>query len=773
MIAQIVRGNSMPDLVSYLFGPGRHNEHVDQHLVAGYADAVFSAEGSLWQSEPGIQRKLHDEARDLGWQVEFPHSRWGTEVPPGYVWHCSLSIPAAEGRLTDAQWTEAAHAVVGALGFDGADGKTPCRWVAIRHGLSADGNDHIHIAVNLVREDGTRASIWNDYRKAGAACAALEKRFGLTPVPGRMTGRSVPEPSRKDREISGARGEPEPLRVRLERTVRACATAARSEAHFVALARANGLLIRPRYSSPAIVTGYAVAAKDGRQAYSRRTGIRGPIWFGGGKLASDLSLPSLRRRWETQGNHTRTEALAAWSAATSLTEQPATGSRPVMTIGDDPATAANLLAAAAVGCERGTPGPLAQAARLMAKAAQHQPPSARRPELAAVISDMASTFLSVTTATQPGDRHAVLALMTEVSALVDACAARTAIATRDVQQASVLVHASLDTLTRAADCQASAALPVSSYRREEIMTEPAYEEELLGHLTAAGMLTARLITTAVGQQPGAAPDVRALKAAGYREQTLFDEHLRRELGEQRWAKYVSDPARIVCAALITDGAAARRDMHALLSKAADIRAWEDDARSPSRSIARVLAYRIKRELEKPAPRRTPADRPSAQLADRGIRTNGGSPARPVPAPVPSTPWDDHLRVQLGDDRWRQYAGDERRRDVAETLTRAHDDGYDVPALITEAVNCREWEDDPTSPARRVGSVLHYRIRSVMASSGSARRGPDGTLPSEVAAAVASAAAPAGSHSTAAPPADTASTRPPSRNARQAPGRDLD
>jgi hypothetical protein len=46
------------------------------------------------------------------------------------------------------------------------------------------------------------------------------------------------------------------------------------------------------------------------------------------------------------------------------------------------------------------------------------------------------------------------------------------------------------------------------------------------------------------------------------------------------------------------------------------------------------------------------------------------------------------------------------------------------------------------------------------------------LPSEVAAVVATAAAPAGSHSTAAHPADTTSTRPP-RNARQAPGRDLD
>jgi hypothetical protein len=43
MIAEVSRGNSMPDLVSYLFGLGKHNEHINQHLVAGYADAVFTA----------------------------------------------------------------------------------------------------------------------------------------------------------------------------------------------------------------------------------------------------------------------------------------------------------------------------------------------------------------------------------------------------------------------------------------------------------------------------------------------------------------------------------------------------------------------------------------------------------------------------------------------------------------------------------------------------------------------------------------------------------
>jgi hypothetical protein len=114
----------------------------------------------------------------------------------------------------------------------------------------------------------------------------------------------------------------------------------------------------------------------------------------------------------------------------------------------------------------------------------------------------------------------------------------------------------------------------------------------------------------------------------------------------------------------TDGTAAGRDICALLTKAADVRDWEDDARSPARSIARVLSYRIKRELGSPAPRRTAADTPARQLADPGIITNAGSPARPLPVPMPVTRGDDHLRHQLGDRRWKEHAADERRRDVA-------------------------------------------------------------------------------------------------------------
>ena len=79
-----------------------------------------------------------------------------------------------------------------------------------------------------------------------------------------------------------------------------------------------GVLVRKRFSvsNPGQVTGYSVAlpgdtTKDG-----------GPVWYGGGKLAADLTWPKLRQRWTphrvTPGaaRLTAEERNAAWDHAT-------------------------------------------------------------------------------------------------------------------------------------------------------------------------------------------------------------------------------------------------------------------------------------------------------------------------------------------------------------------------------------------------------------------------------------------------------------------------
>jgi hypothetical protein len=75
----------------------------------------------------------------------------------------------------------------------------------------------------------------------------------------------------------------------LERVVRACGAAARDEQDFVNRIRAEGLLARARFApgDTRDVVGYSVALREGEQT----------IWFGGGRLSRELTLPRLRQNW--------------------------------------------------------------------------------------------------------------------------------------------------------------------------------------------------------------------------------------------------------------------------------------------------------------------------------------------------------------------------------------------------------------------------------------------------------------------------------------------
>src|SRR6185437_15599671 len=162
------------------------------------------------------------------------------------------------------------------------------RWVAVRHAA-----DHVHLVATLARQDGTRPKIWNDFYRVREGCLDAERRFGLvvTAPADRTAGR---RPSRGETEQAKRRGWSEAPRVRLRRAVSGAAAGARSEQDFFDRLAADGVLVRRRYSAVNVgeATGYAVGlaehvAKDG-----------GTIWYGGGKLAADLTLPKLRHRWD-------------------------------------------------------------------------------------------------------------------------------------------------------------------------------------------------------------------------------------------------------------------------------------------------------------------------------------------------------------------------------------------------------------------------------------------------------------------------------------------
>lgn len=258
------------------------------------------------------------------------------------------------------------------------------------------------------------------------------------------------------------------------------------------------------------------------------------------------------------------------------------------------------------------------------------------------------------------------------------------------------------------------------------MSDPSHEEEFLQHLTQAGVLAAQLARVLVSGKT-TADDIAGLKAAGYTEQTGYDGKLRELLGEQRWAKFAADPARIVAAAAITDAANAGHDMDALLVKVVSERRFENDPIDAARSIARVLAFRVVRAMGQGSRFRRPAAAQPA-VAVGAKKQDAGA----------GTAFDGRLRGLLGEQRWAQYAQDPRRGKVSRLLTKAQAEGRDVDALLTHAVTSREFEDDPVSPARRVAGVLHYRLSAAIIS----EKFPCRTeVPSRVADVVAHAAAP--------------------------------
>ncbi|WP_250444037.1 relaxase/mobilization nuclease domain-containing protein, partial [Actinotalea sp. C106] len=328
----VVRGDRMAGLMSYLVGPGRANEHTEPHLVAG--DTALM----VWHDDAELGR---DSAAGIARHLDRPRVAHDVQVTGGHVWHCSLSLRAEEGQLSDERWAAIANDFVSAMDFDDAQGtKAPCRWVAVRHGVSTNGNDHIHLVVNLVREDGTKASAHHDYRRAQTAARALEVKHDLEVLesvraeratrgydPGereaqaRARARAKHERtalaggpgwtslSAQDRRaaVTAELGADQPRHV-LAVKVRGCAVSSADEAEFVRRMRRSGLLVRARFADGRtdVVTGYSVAQRP-------IAGER-PIWYGGGHLGRDLTLPRLRDGWPD----TPTGASAAareWTAA--------------------------------------------------------------------------------------------------------------------------------------------------------------------------------------------------------------------------------------------------------------------------------------------------------------------------------------------------------------------------------------------------------------------------------------------------------------------------
>lgn len=452
MMPNISRGDRMAGLMVYLSGAGRHNEHEEQHLVAGNSAIVtMHGYGVLDRDTALAIAKDLDEPRvKLG--VEVTRSERVTDPDTGEVtnarvaadvWHCSLSLRAEEGQLSDEKWGAIAQDFVDRMGFtEAGSGKADCRWVAVRHGLSTNGNDHVHIAVSLVREDGTKAPTHNDFKRAQSVCRDLERDYGLEQLESRERG--IGERGIKPGEQARAQRTGHEVDAhKLERIVRAASVASADEGEFVRRLRRGGVLIRPRFAAGRddVVAGFSIALRpeNGTQ----------PIWYGGGRLARDLTLPRMREGWPdsvqsaqgavdewrataknpwqyrpvSPGREESTPDPEMWKQYTDEIKQLRVQMREVPF--DDRAAWAHLArdtaGAFAAWSQRveATPGPLAQTARDLSRTAQIRAHESR-PKSAGRVSIAGATAMLLQAASQGQGTMAEALLLRQLASTVKA-----------------------------------------------------------------------------------------------------------------------------------------------------------------------------------------------------------------------------------------------------------------------------------------------------------------------------------------------------------------
>jgi len=301
-------GGRVRGLVEYLFGPGRSDEHTDPHVIAAYDPILVGDRG-----DTALGRKM------LASELDFSRAQLRPEVKEKFVWHGVVSVDTDDGHLSAEQWSDIATTVTDHLGFN-TDSAASVRWIAVHHGDSAGGNDHIHLVANLINDDGRKHKfIRPPGVMMGEVRKDLELKHGLKLV-GHDTGNglgpySQAEARRAEEQRQNTAAEKavpvqsvtvaEPETVRLERRVRAAASAATDESDFLHHLTEQEVAVRPRFATGnrTRVVGMSVALPTGDGQTL--------IWHGGGRLAKDLTLPAIRKQWD-QTTEQQTVAVDVW-----------------------------------------------------------------------------------------------------------------------------------------------------------------------------------------------------------------------------------------------------------------------------------------------------------------------------------------------------------------------------------------------------------------------------------------------------------------------------
>ena len=301
MVPDISRGSKTYGLLAYLYGPGKHDEHVDPHIVASW-DGFAPDPGR----DPAATLKQLEAALDL--RV----NQLGDRRPKRHVWHCPVSADPGDRLLSDEEWAEVARRVVAAAGIAQPGDPDGCRWIAVRH-----DPEHIHIMATIVRGDLRQARLNGDAQRAQDECRQIEKDLSLKELnPG--DGTAAKRPTSAEGHKAERLGRGEPVRLQLRDAVRRAVAGAADEAEFLERLKTAGLLVNLKIAPSGDILGYSVAHPDDRNAEGQ------PVYFGGSRLAPDLSLPRIRKRLGA-GPGDPNDDLQPGSAATAKARIP--GSR--------------------------------------------------------------------------------------------------------------------------------------------------------------------------------------------------------------------------------------------------------------------------------------------------------------------------------------------------------------------------------------------------------------------------------------------------------------
>ncbi|WP_327290337.1 relaxase/mobilization nuclease domain-containing protein [Streptomyces sp. NBC_01198] len=326
MVPDVSTGSHTAGLLYYLFGPGRRDEHTDPHIVAawdmtGAPDPGRDPNATIGRLAGRLDLHARLRAKETG------------KMPAKHVWHCPVRTAPGDRYLTDPEWAEVARRIVAATGIAPEGDDLSCRWIAVRH-----AHDHIHIAAISVRADGRRARTNRDGMRAQAECRLIEAEFGMRQLKtGDMTAPKTPTSA--ERAKAERLGRTVTSREWLREQAYAVLAAVGSEQEFFDVLGSLGITVNKRLGpQTGDVTGYSLAAPGDTNTHGE------PVFYGGSKLAPDLSIVRIRETLthpeQAPARRSRPHPRETWQHADNALRQTAK----ILDSGDDAAAQAHLAA---------------------------------------------------------------------------------------------------------------------------------------------------------------------------------------------------------------------------------------------------------------------------------------------------------------------------------------------------------------------------------------------------------------------------------------------